>query len=876
MTRLGRLFQVALFSAAIVPFSNVIAQGDTTTVVCGDAGVISTYCYVASDSQTWNYEASGAGTMRLRFNQGTIESATFDHLTIYDGSNATGTVLYDHVGAAVNLGPVGSGANTSTLIFDAVEVYASGSSLFMVMSSDGSVQCSGSTTYDEWEWEVVCLDCTLPVATYTIMDDCANGQFSIPINVTSTGDGAVVNIVYIVNGGDPQTVINVGLGLAELGPFALNDTVNVVVEHENNFLCNFDFGDLTDTGMCPVLIDCGTELVESVCYGNNVDLRYYYRGTGAFPLGIFFDQGAITVGDSLIIYDGGDITAPVLYASTATIDATGLFRSTTNPEHRLTVRIRSNGFTSCATNLTQVPTIWRVACLDCVPPTVEFNIVQDCANFQYTIDVVISDLGSDLEVGIITTATQDTVYVTQTGTTSIGPFVSGTELEVTTINDANALCNVYSGMLVNPLCPVPIECPGATLMETYCYGANDEQAWAYELQGTGGTLRLTFVRGTIESNTWDDLIIYDGPDNTSPILFEHANATANLGPVGSAILSNSTNYETIDVAASGQNLYMEMSSDASVQCQTSTTTYDPWEWSVYCVNCTNPQASINLVPDCIHRQYSAEVIVTEVGGDANLSVANILSGDTLTDLGVGVHTFGPFPVDSPSVFQVFNQDYVQCRYTSDSLTFASDSCIIVSCGVDNYEYCYENSEDRWYTYQSAQNVPTTVRFLQGQLLTGDIIAVYNGRNSSSPILYQGNNGGNLAGFAVNSANTGNAITLRIKSDAAGSCDDGQATIPLQWAVGCGAVGLSELTTDGFMVFPNPTDGLLQIQLGSKVTGKVQLRVTDMSGRLVMEEQLVMNDGTRNTVEMADLQSGQYLVQLTTANWVKTERVQIAH
>ncbi len=78
-----------------------------------------------------------------------------------------------------------------------------------------------------------------------------------------------------------------------------------------------------------------------------------------------------------------------------------------------------------------------------------------------------------------------------------------------------------------------------------------------------------------------------------------------------------------------------------------------------------------------------------------------------------------------------------------------------------------------------------------------------------------------------------------------------------------------------MVFPNPTDGLLQIQLGSKVTGKVQLRITDMSGRLVMEEQLLMNDGTRNTVDMAKLQSGQYLVQLTTPNWVKIERVQIA-
>jgi hypothetical protein len=38
---------------------------------------------------------------------------------------------------------------------------------------------------------------------------------------------------------------------------------------------------------------------------------------------------------------------------------------------------------------------------------------------------------------------------------------------------------------------------------------------------------------------------------------------------------------------------------------------------------------------------------------------------------------------------------------------------------------------------------------------------------------------NMAGFAVNSQNPENIITLRIRSNAAGSCDDGAALDPFE-------------------------------------------------------------------------------------------------
>ena len=101
------------------------------------------------------------------------------------------------------------------------------------------------------------------------------------------------------------------------------------------------------------------------------------------------------------------------------------------------------------------------------------------------------------------------------------------------------------------------------------------------------------------------------------------------------------------------------------------------------------------------------------------------------------------------------------------------------------------------------------------------------------------------------------------------------TNPLAWTVACGAVGMQELPVDGFAVFPNPTNGLLTIQLGRSIVGNMQVRVLDLSGRVVIDQALTMAGSDRNTIDLRGLQSGNYLVQLTTPTWVKTQRVELA-
>jgi len=858
-----------LCNVSSIPLINEICS---QTIVCGEPAVGTTYCYQASDNTAWAYTVQGSGTLRLTFLRGTIESSNWDRITIYDGADNTAPVLFEHDSfATFNLGPEGSAINNAIAAYYGVDVFATGTQLYMEVESETSVQCEGSTNFDPWEWQVVCLDCTLPIVGASVEDDCANNAFSIPVTVATTGSGSTVNIVYTVNGGVPEVIEALGPGQTVLGPFTVDDVVNIVVEHESNSLCNVDLGDLTDTGTCPTIVVCGEELNVVYCEGNSENTFFFYQGSGSFPLALLVNSGVLEpCCDRLYVYDGADGTAPLL-TPVGGIGGPlgGLFFTASNPENRLTVRITTDGSVSCGSG-SSTALDWTLSCLDCQPPIATFEIVQDCANFQYSVDVVVTDLGSDNELELVYSQGNETLVINAPGTYQVGPFVSGTPNQFTLVNDANNLCNLASATLVNPLCP-QILCGASEIEEEYCYVANDQQAWAYELPGAG-TLRLTFLRGTIESNTFDRIRIYDGPSNTSPLLFQHTNtATWNLGPTGSAVNNAIANYYAVDVTATGSNLYMEMESEGSVQCSSSST-YDPWEWIVFCEGCQIPGVSYTAVPNCFERTYVMEVDIAAVGPDG-LRVVNTFTGGEQVATTAGTLSFGPFAQNAPVAFELTALDNPVCSYYSDTLTHASVDCIIASCGVDNYTHCYGNGEDRWYTFQSSINVPTTIEFLQGQMLSGDRIVVYNGRDENATVLYQGNNGSNLTGFAVNSQNVNNSITLRIQSNSTGSCADGGATAELIWDVACGAVGIDELGDGAFVVYPNPTNGLLYIETGKETVDKVALRIFDISGQVVLEQQLAAQSGL-NTVDMHGLMSGHYLVQLTSGGWVKTQRVEV--
>ncbi|MBK6776238.1 MAG: proprotein convertase P-domain-containing protein [Flavobacteriales bacterium] len=434
----------------------------------------------------------------MQFARGTVETNAFDDLIIYDGADNTAPVLFANPANTGNLGPAGSGILTTDPDFFAVDVYSTSGFLHMTFTSDPSVQCATSTVYDPWEWTVTCIDCVSPVATASQNLNCATGDFTVDVALTSLGNSATVDIVQAVNGG-AATVVHNNVSLLQvyvMGPYLSTDVVDLSIVHASNSNCDVDLG--------------------------------------SFSAGV------------------------------------------------------------------------------------------DC-----------------------------------------------------------------------------IQCGAPAESSSYCYVASDNQSWTYFASGTG-SLRLRFLRGTLETNAFDDLTIYDGPDNTFPILFANPANTGNLGPAGSGILTTDPDFFSVDVLATGQYLHMTLTSDPSVQCATSTV-YDPWLWEVLCFDCTAPTATASIVPDCNNYQFSVAVDLTSLGDATDVDIVGSVNGGASTVLAdnvstLGMTTVGPFASASVVNLNVVHNQDALCNASLGNLTFTCPPTVL--CGV------YSNSTVA--SIPDASNIVSTI------------------------------------------------------------------------------------------------------------------------------------------------------------------------
>ncbi|MCC7502720.1 MAG: T9SS type A sorting domain-containing protein [Flavobacteriales bacterium] len=511
-----------------------------------------------------------------------------------------------------------------------------------------------------------------------------------------------------------------------------------------------------------------------------------------------------------------------------------------------------------ASGVCQVTTVQLF--LNCLPPQATYTVTEDCLTNQFSISVNVATTGDGATVALGFSINGGTL-VTQpglgVGTYALGPFNYGELVSVVVGHEFDVACNITWNNIASPgNCPVIIDCDGAQLNETFCYPNNMNEDWHYQSSG-GQPLAILFSSGTIESDFYDDLTIYDGPDATYPILWQHIGGTEDLS--------------NVLAVSSGPDIYMAATSDGSVSCSSGSML--EWIWTVGCLDCEPTTTTFNIIPDCIHRTYQVAVDVDSLGSATAVNIYDRFSGDTLYNMPAGVTLIGPIPMDSTTKITVFNNDNSLCRKISNELIWTSDTCVVDTCGSANYSYCYVNSDTAWFSYRSTQGVPVTVRFLSGNLGPNDKVLFYNGTTVYSAVIFLGNNGGNMANFALNSTNVDNAITFRVMSDATGSCQGGQYE-PLVWDVQCGAVGMDELADHGFHMYPNPTEGLLYVQMNEGASRPLSVVVLDLAGRQVMNVPTNNLSAGTNTIDLGNLQNGQYLVQVTTVDQVVAQRVQV--
>ena len=114
-----------------------------------------------------------------------------------------------------------------------------------------------------------------------------------------------------------------------------------------------------------------------------------------------------------------------------------------------------------------------------------------------------------------------------------------------------------------------LEC-GTPLEMTYCYDNNEIINWTFN-SPTDEPVTISFSAGSVE-DAFDFIRIYDGPDATSPLLFDSQNAN----PSGTRFdLTGST------FTATSGTMFFSFTSDSSVSCPSSTTVNE-WEFTVNC------------------------------------------------------------------------------------------------------------------------------------------------------------------------------------------------------------------------------------------------------------------------------------------------------
>lgn len=693
-------------------------------------------------------------------------------------------------------------------------------------------------------------DCVPPTVTVTTENDCLNDQFFVNVDVADAGDAASLSFAYTVDGGNLSLQSGIVPGAYELGPFSLGALVDLTVVHGDDSNCNVQLLDITDTSC--VFVNCGPDTYTH-CYGNDETYLVSYQSSSSFPVQLQFNSGAVSASgnDALVIYDGLSDTGPVLFSGVGNAgDLTGVTAISTNPDHALTIRFTSNSSFSCGDGAVSPEWNYTVSCLDCIPVSASVDsVTTDCEAQEFTVEVVISELGSDPQVEITNDAGVASVFADAPGTYTVGPFPLGAPVGITLVNDQDPLCTTDLGTFENGFCPTDIECDGPLFTDTYCYADLDIKQWLYLRQGAQA-LVIDFSAGGIESSAYDHLIIRDGVDNTAPILWQHTSANFDLSG--------------LQLVSTGPALFMEMTADYSVSCGAGS--FVPWVWTVGCLDCTGPTSAFDVVADCLHHSYSVEVDVTDLGSGTDVLITDTWSGDTLTS-GLGMTLIGPIPVGTQANVSVMNGQNSACRVTSPPLNYSAENCVQVACETISAEHCYADADTAWFMYTSGNTIPVTITFLAGQLLDNDNVMLYNGLDTDAQLVFAGNLGGDVSGLALSSSNPDNALTLLVTSDGSGSCASGNASPTLQWTVGCGLVGIAERAASDPVLYPQPCDEFLNVRWPTGSATPVVSELIDITGRSVLRQVAQTLRGGTHILDVGHLRAGGYVLRLVSLRGV---------
>ncbi|MGB0185762.1 MAG: gliding motility-associated C-terminal domain-containing protein [Flavobacteriaceae bacterium] len=216
------------------PETFTTTQQTNYTVDCASGQPVNIeYCYTNNDTTFWVFTSTDGFPLEITFNAGTIE-ASYDDLTIYDGSDNSGAILFNNNSAGIN-------------DLTGVVVESTSTSIYIEVDSDSSVSCSYSTTYSPWNFDVTCKTCITQTVEFDIVGSCEPVQeFYVEANITDMG--GAVNLELTDNQGSAAQTATAA-SVVTFGPYAADTQVVISVLNTDDASCLVESDTLTF--LCP-------------------------------------------------------------------------------------------------------------------------------------------------------------------------------------------------------------------------------------------------------------------------------------------------------------------------------------------------------------------------------------------------------------------------------------------------------------------------------------------------------------------------------------------------------------------------------------------------------------------------------------------------
>jgi subtilisin-like proprotein convertase family protein len=306
--------------------------------------------------------------------------------------------------------------------------------------------------------------------------------------------------------------------------------------------------------------------------------------------------------------------------------------------------------------------------LDCTLPTVALNVVENCGNQTFTVDVNVTSFGFGTSGSMTYTVNGGSpvsLPLAAPGIETIGPFAVSDLVEVSVFN-AFPVCGSTDGVAFST-CPVQLTC-GTELLLYHCYGNNDGRTWQF-VNPDNGTVSVQFFPGSL-IQAGDGINFYDGAPGVNQIP---------VPPFGGD-LANIGFY-----TSPGDVFSIEVDSDGSGSCQDGLGG-SAWSFRVLCTpSCTQGEADVvDIDTDCANLQFSitldyfflGEIFNEDLGefeGATEGGIRYIVDNGTpveLTGLVEDIYTIGPFPAfSSVQVYLIHETDALCDKFVG---TFTRD------------------------------------------------------------------------------------------------------------------------------------------------------------------------------------------------------------